>query len=117
MTTVPNRSAATVSQTKIQAFLLDESHTGNKGRAKFFALFGFTSTGWETMRDALPARVAANPIVETETTMHGTNDTVRCSMPSPDGRNPCISSIWTIEPGGEPRFVTAFPGPPPRLIC
>lgn len=98
--------------------LLNESHAANKGRAKFFALFGFTSNGWETMHDALLTHVATNPIVETETTLHGTKDQLHGPLLDalPDGRNPCILLIWTIEPGGEPRFVTAFPGPPPRLI-
>lgn len=117
MTSVPNQSAATVAQAKIQAFLLNSNHGGNKGRAKFFALFGFSADGWETMRDALLAHLAANPTIAIETTMHGTNYTVRCSMPSPDGRNPCINSVWTIDARSGPRFVTAFPGPPPRATA
>lgn len=114
MTTVPNASGATAAPAKVQAFLLNERHAGNNGRAKFFALFGFSTVGWEVLRAALLARVAVNPVVDTETTQHGTTYTVRCALPSPDGRNPCIFTVWTIEPSGGPKFVTAFPGTPPR---
>jgi hypothetical protein len=33
--------------------------------------------------------------------------------PSPGGCDPCIFTVWSIEAGGYPKFVTAFPGPPP----
>jgi hypothetical protein len=114
MTTVPNASGAIVAPAKVQTFLLNESHAGNRGRAEFFLLFGFNAARWEALCDALVAHVAANQVVEIETTQHGTNYTVRCSLPSPDGRDPCIFTVWTIEPSRGPKFVTAFPGTPPR---
>lgn len=114
MTTVPNAQGATVAANKIQSFLLDEKHPGNKGRAKFFALFGFSPVHWDVLRDALIGHVNNNQVQDTETTQHGAVYTVRCSLASPDGRNPCISTIWTIEPSGGPKFVAAFPGAPPQ---
>jgi filamentous hemagglutinin len=113
MTTVPNAPKATVAANKIRGFLLDKNHPGNKGRANFFARFGFTPARWDVLRDALIAHVNANQIEDPETTRHGTVYAVRCSLSSPDGRNPCVSTIWTIEPSGGPKFVTAFPGTPP----
>jgi hypothetical protein len=100
MTTVPNAAGAVVAPAKIQAFLLNESHSGNRGRAKFFSRFGFDLARWAALRDALLAHVATNQVVETETTNHGTNYMVRCSMLSPDGRNPSIFKVWAIEPDG-----------------
>lgn len=114
MKTVPNAAGATAAAAKVQAFLLNEHHAGNRGRAKFFSRFGFDPVQWEALRTALLEHVALNPVVETETTKHGTNYTVRCALQSPDGRNPCIFTVWTIEPTGGPKFVTAFPGPLPR---
>jgi hypothetical protein len=116
MTTLPNACGATVAAKKIHAFLLDENHAGNKGRAKFFALFGFSPVQWEVLRDALIGHVNNNQVGDTETTTHGTVYTVRCLLSSPDGRNPCISTIWTIEASGGPKFVTAFPGAPPQAV-
>jgi hypothetical protein len=112
MTTLPNVSGAVVASEKVQAFLLNQNNAGNKGRARFFALFGFSAARWDALRDALRAHVVANQVVETETTVHGTTYTVRCGLRSPDGRNPCIFTIWIIETDGLPRLVTAFPGPP-----
>ena len=116
MTVVPNARGATVAANKVRGFLLDENHAGNKGRAKFFARFGFSPDHWEVLRDALIAHVNNNDVLDTETAKHGTVYTVRCSLVSPDGRDPCISTIWTIEPSGGPKFVTAFPGAPPQAM-
>ena len=116
MTNVPNASGATVAPAKVREFLLNESHPENRGRARFFTLFGFTPTQWETLRDALLAHMLANQVTETAVTRHGTNYMVRCTIPSPDGRNPCIFTVWTIEPSGGPKFVTAFPGSPPISV-
>ncbi len=115
MTFVPNASGAVVPPAKLEFFLLNEHHAENRGRAKFFALFGFSAPHWRVLRDALQMHVLANEIVRAEATRHGTNYTVRCSITSPDGRNPCIFTVWTIEPSGGPKFVTAFPGPPSQL--
>jgi hypothetical protein len=114
VTTVPDASRATVAPAKVRAFLLNEHHPANKGRARFLSRFGFAAGHWAILRDALLVHVAVNQVVETETTSHGTNYTVRCSMPSPDGRNPCIFTVWTVEATDGPKFVTAFPGTPSR---
>jgi hypothetical protein len=113
MTTVPNASGAIVASDKVRAFLLNQNHAGNKGRAGFFAGFGFAAARWEALRDALRAHVVANRVIKTETTIYGTTYTVRCSLPSPDSRNPCIFTIWIMEADGRPRLVTTFPGTPP----
>ena len=49
MTFVPNASVATVATAKVRAFLLNEGHAGNRGRAKFFSLFGFNLARWESL--------------------------------------------------------------------
>jgi hypothetical protein len=116
MTTVPNARGATVAANKIRGFLLDENHAENKGRARFFTRFGFNLVQWEVLRDALIGHVNNNQVGDTETTKHSTVYTVRCSLSSPDGRNPRISTIWTIEASGGPKFVTAFPGAPPQAM-
>ncbi|WP_353216318.1 DUF6883 domain-containing protein [Sandarakinorhabdus sp.] len=41
---------------------------------------------------------------------HGRKFVVHCNMPSPDARNPCITSVWIIDANGDrPRLVTAYP--------
>ena len=116
MTVMPGARGAAVAPNRIRGFLLDENHAGNKGRAKFLTRDGFSSTQWEVLRDALIEHANNNDVLETETTKHGTVYTVRCSLLSPKGRHPCISTIWTIEPSGGPKFATAFPGAPRQAM-
>jgi hypothetical protein len=52
-----------------------------------------------------------HPIVEKELNCYGEKYTLQCSINTPDGRNPCIFSVWIIENGKlQPRLVTAYPG-------
>src|ERR1019366_10503156 len=48
MTTVSNASGAIVAPARIQTFLLNESHAGNKGRAESFGLVANSVEQWRT---------------------------------------------------------------------
>ena len=64
------------------------------------------------MRDALAQHPVVNAVAKRSQSPHGTKYEVRCGIASPDGRNPCITTVWIVEGEGGPRLVTAFPGPP-----
>lgn len=60
--------------------------------------------------EALVAQGRSNPVVETTQTGYGPRYTVKCNCPSPDGRSPCIFTVWQIDGGSAcPRLLTAFP--------
>ncbi|WP_409565099.1 DUF6883 domain-containing protein [Methylobacterium sp. J-090] len=41
----------------------------------------------------------------------GTKYVVRCNVETPDGRNPCILSVWNVLPGTtNALFITAYRG-------
>jgi hypothetical protein len=53
-----------------------------------------------------------NPVTNQAGNPFGQKFEVRCSLVAPDGRNPCIISVWIIEPPDpSPRFITAYPNP------
>jgi hypothetical protein len=111
--TMPNAHAASVSYSKVYDYLLNPMHPDNSGKAQFFVGFGFTSLRWDILRDALQAHPLSNLVANTIGTPHGMKYDVRCHVQSPDGRNPCIRSIWIIEShvGPDPRLVTAYAYP------
>jgi hypothetical protein len=39
---------------------------------------------------------------------HGLKYEVKCTLRTPDGRDPCLTTIWTVERGRPPRLVTAY---------
>jgi hypothetical protein len=82
------------------------------GKARFFTTHGFDLRHPEVLDGALRAHPARNPVNREVVTIHGTKYEVICSMPSPDGRDPCTVSVWIIDNGQTtPRFVTAYANP------
>ncbi|HVC62372.1 MAG TPA: hypothetical protein VND19_18670 [Acetobacteraceae bacterium] len=107
---LPNAYAAMVAAAKVRDYLLDPAHPGNGGKAAFFNAFGFDRLRWTEMRDALLGHPRANQVARVQPTSYGTKYCVRCTLSTPDGRNPCITTVWVIDlPSGAPKFVTAFP--------
>lgn len=108
---VPARS---VPQPKITEYLLNRDHEVGGPKAAFFERFGFSPDQWEAMATALLAHPDRNPVEDVVPSRWGTKYVVRCSVVTPDGRNPCILSVWNVLPGKtEAVFVTAYPADEP----
>jgi hypothetical protein len=107
---LPNASTATIADAKVRDYLLDPSHPQNGGKAAFFTAFGFDRLRWTELRDALLSHPLANRVMRERPSSHGRTFRVRCTLWTPDGRNPCITTVWAIIPASsDPKFVTAFP--------
>ena len=110
---MPNANSAVVRDAKVRDYLLDPAHRSNGGKAHFFDRFGYNSRNWRALRDALKAHPLSNLVVAVTPNAYGTVYEVRCNLRTPDGRNPCIRSIWVIDLGATiPQFVTAYAFPP-----
>lgn len=65
------------------------------------------------MAEALIGHPERNAVEEVIRERWATKYVVRCTVETPDGRNPCILTIWTVPPGAEKaRLVTAYPAGP-----
>ncbi|MDA8257082.1 MAG: hypothetical protein M0Z99_15885 [Betaproteobacteria bacterium] len=107
---LPNSHCATVAREKIVDYLLNARHIRGKSKATFFGMFGFSVASWTALQEALITQGRSNPLVEAMHTEYGPRYTVKCNCPSPDGRNPCILTVWQIDAGSAcPRLLTAFP--------
>jgi hypothetical protein len=107
---LPNHDKSTVPPTKITDYLLSLSHHDGRGKARFFASFGFSPRSWETLVEALRRHAAEHEVTRIESSPFGTRYVIEGTMFTPDGRAPLMRTVWFIETGEQiPRFVTAYP--------
>lgn len=109
MTKLPNGLRATLDPRKIAKYLLVAEHPDNNGKAAFFRAAGFTFGNMEVFRQALLVHPTINTIFSVVSGEYGTKYVVRCKIQTPNGRNPCIDTVWIDDGDGPPRFVTAYP--------
>lgn len=107
---LPNYENAIIPHAKIVDYLLSQSHRDGRGKAKFFAQFGFTINFWEELVQALRQHVTDNEIAKIEESPFGTRYVIEGKIITPDGRTPLIRSVWFVATGETiPRFATAYP--------
>lgn len=99
-----------VEDAKVRGYLLNEAHEDGGPKARFFISFGFSVADPDSLLNALWAHPERNELVKSEATRFGIKSVVECSVVTPDGRNPCIRSVWIKYPGTDvQRLVTAYP--------
>ena len=110
MPTLPNKSAAYVSTRKIVEYLLSETHTAGKSKAKLFRSFNFDETNVNQFEQGLIKIAQNESVTETTETPYGTKYVVDGELETPRGIIIHLRTIWIIETGEKiPRFVTAYP--------
>ena len=107
---LPNADKAVVESSKLTDYLLSLDHPEGKGKAKYFMQFGFGPPQADVMESAMLNHAVTQPVVQVKQSEHGVKYVIKCSVLTPDKRNPCIFSIWIVDAGKTmPRFVTAYP--------
>jgi Domain of unknown function (DUF6883) len=105
---LPNADRAIAEERRVREYLLNLEHTYGGPKARFFMARGFASETWERLQASLIIQGRMNTVTRSIDTEWGTRYTVECSCPTPDGRNPCIRTLWQME-GDAPRLLTATP--------
>jgi hypothetical protein len=114
---VPLEGAFLFDDRKITGYLLSHADAHRAAKARFFESFGFSSGNVDLFRDALLEHPTRNEIVSSEDTEFGRKFTLSCTISTPDGRNPCIQTVWLSDPLQTSfRFVTAVPRPTRKLV-
>ena len=99
-----------VPQAKITDYLLNPDHEEGGPKSAFFRAFGFSAERVEEMAMALVDHPERKPAETARAGPWGAKYVVRCSVQTPDGRNPCILTVWMLPPGEESaRPLTAYP--------
>ena len=109
MARLANAALAIVAIEKVSDYLLNPDNPQNRGKAEFFARFGFGRNDGQRLREALLADAADREMIDIKVTAYGRVVKLRCNLASPDGRDPCITSTWQFDLGGDrPRLLTAI---------
>lgn len=110
MAKVPNADRAIIDPRKITHYLLSLSHPVGSAKARFLLRFGFRQDRPQRLTEALRRHIMDHAISETDATPHGVIHAVDGALPTPDGRAPCVRTVWIIKAGENiPRFVTLVP--------
>lgn len=105
---LPNALHAVVEPRRVRDYLLNSTHESGGPKAKFFMACGFTADSADLLRASLILHGRTNRIARRVNTAWGVRYTVVCHCETPDGRNPCIRTVWQME-NGIPRLLTAMP--------
>jgi len=105
----PNFESAIVGREKIVGYLLNPEHRFGASKARFFAGFGFSAERWETFVDALREHARRNEVTGCQETGYGPRFEIDGELPSPDGGNPKVRTVWQLDKGQlAPRLITAI---------
>ena len=92
---------------KITHYLLGEGTEAGRAKAEFFRAFGFDEVSLEL---ALHFHPDMHDVVDIITVPDGTKYVIEGNLPSPNGRDPCVRTIWKRDKGGETsRLIAAYP--------
>lgn len=106
---LPNAADCMISQGKLHDYLLNLDHPDGGAKAKFLESFGFSRNNSDVLRRALSGH-AMEPVAEQRETTFGSIYEVVAPLPSPDGRNPVVRSVWMVDVGATlPRLITLVP--------
>ena len=108
-----NAHLAVVDRSKVLDYLVNEVHPDNGGKARFFALLGFSPEDPEGLMKALRDVAEHGDVVSTTESIHGEKYVVdgRLTEHTHEKRQWSIRTVWIIDRGEDaPRLVTAYPG-------
>ena len=107
---LPNCAQAVVTIEKVRAYLLNEQHPQNKGKAAFYQQVGFTRIDFAVLRNELLILACSGKVRETVPAKEGIKYVVIGFIVAPNGKRYPLKSIWMIEfDNPTPRLVSAYP--------
>lgn len=110
MTEFYNREKAYVPIAKLKDYLLSETHSVGKSKAKFLRSVGFNEMNVNLLKDSLAAIANSGDVKEAIASPHGVKYIIDGLLKTPTGGAIKMRTIWIINKGQErPRFVTAYP--------
>jgi hypothetical protein len=107
---LPNRDNAFIQPAKLIGYLLSETHSVGKSKAKFFRELGFNEENIARLEEELLKVARSHEVAEIITNEHGNKYVIIGAIDTPNGKIVNVLTVWIIDLGQEnPRFVTARP--------
>lgn len=108
---LPNAERAFIEPAKLRDYLLAQGHPVGRFKARFFGGLGYTSEGWQLLRDDLLTLVSSGEAEPGQSGPYGQKFTVSGTLIGPNRRSATVVSVWLMPANGDaPRFITAYPG-------
>lgn len=110
MVNLPNRENAFIQPQKLLGYLLSESHSVGKSKAKLLRTVGFNETNVDILEQELLKIARSQAVKEVVSSPHGMKYIIEAELTAPNGQVIKLRTVWIIDLGQEtPRFVTAHP--------
>lgn len=107
---LPNAQLAIVEREKVTGYLLNAEHRYGASKARFFSEFGFDSSVWEVLAQALLEHGQRHAVSKMRETPFGPRYEVDGELTAPNGRTPRLRTVWQLDYGEvAPRLITAYP--------
>jgi hypothetical protein len=107
---LPNSQAAYIPSGKLTAYLLSETHSVGKSKARLFRSVGYNEQNVSLLKEGLLAIAHTEDILDTQSSEHGVKYVIEGLLQVPAGGTLKIRTIWIVDRGQDrPRFVTAYP--------
>jgi len=105
-----NNSLAYIPSGKLTAYLLSETHSVGKSKAKLFRSVGYNELNVSLLKEGLLSIAHTEDILDTQSSEHGVKYVIEGMLQTPAGGTLKIRTVWIIDRGQDrPRFVTAYP--------
>ena len=98
---LPNRDKAFIQPEKLTGYLLSETHTIGKSKARFFCELSFNDENVDILEQELLKVAMFQEISEIITTRHGTKYVTIGSINTPKSRSVSLLIVWIIDVGKE----------------
>ena len=110
MTEFRNRENAYIPLSKLKDYLLSETHSVGKSKAKLLRSAGFNEANVTLLKESILAIAHSGQVIEAISSPHGVKYVIDGLLKTPIGGFIKMRTIWIIDKGQErPRFVTAYP--------
>jgi hypothetical protein len=107
---LPNREHAYIPSLKLRAYLLSETHSVGKSKAKLLRSIGFNEANIDLLKQGLIDIAQAEDVKEAISSPHGVKYVIEGELKTPVGGSIRMRTVWIMDEGHErPRFVTAYP--------
>ena len=107
---IPNAHRAVIEPMKLHGYLLSDSHTVGRFKARVFFALGYAADDWSRLEADLRTQHLSQDAIVGERTQYGQKYEIHATLIGPSGRSADVVSAWIVRFGEDsPRFVTAYP--------
>ena len=107
---LPNRKNSVIPKEKLTNYLLSETHSTGKFKARFFRNLGFNKSNIDLFEKFIYRIAQDKTIIQKSISAYGIKYAIDGEIETPNGETVKVRTVWIIEKGQKnPRFITLYP--------